>query len=74
MREPSVEAAARLFDHAPLPAEVHQKINDVRFAFVDFRDQLLQLCPDDPELTLALHNLMYAKDHAVRAVIAQSQS
>lgn len=70
-RHPSVQAVARWLDPNPnLPIhllEISQVFHNVGV------DMLEAIPEDDPQLTVALHHLVEAKDAAVRARLAMDE-
>lgn len=68
---PSVTAIARWFDfghlRAGLPADVSEACAELAQSMVD-------VLPDDPELTAGLRKLLEAKDCLVRAAIAKQET
>lgn len=66
-RHPSVQAAARWLEPNPnLPEHLH----DIAVEFAGAGIRILDaIQADDPQLTMALHRLVEAKDCAVRAAI-----
>lgn len=60
-RHPSIEAALRPFTNDHLPAHL-QEISQL---FGDLARILVDILPDDPELTTALRKLRESKDCAV---------
>lgn len=64
-RHPSTVAIARHFGYEHLP----EHLQTVSRVFHDAVDDVLQLVPDDPELTAGLRKLLEAKDCVVRAAV-----
>ncbi|MEU1800911.1 hypothetical protein [Streptomyces sp. NPDC019937] len=62
-RHPGTAHLARYFTYDHLPAN----LQTVSRLFHDLAQDLLDLLPDGPELTVALRKLVEAKDCAVRA-------
>lgn len=66
-RNPAIqEAAAFLDDGSHLP----EPLKTIFGKFNVLKNDLLELIDDHPQLTLALHDLISAKDKAIRAKVA----
>ncbi|WP_432051823.1 hypothetical protein [Streptomyces xiamenensis] len=68
-RHPAVQALARHYEYGHL----REDLQPVSRLFHDLAAELVQLVPDDPELTAAMRHLLEAKDAAVRAAVVAAE-
>lgn len=68
-RHPSTQEKLRWFEHAHLP----EHLATVSEACSDLAEEMAQVLPDHPQLTLGLQHLVEAKDCFVRAAIVKHE-